>query len=180
MQTFRPPAIVFETHFQVSGLCRSDADSSDGSVASTRSRTQDMSREPEFQPLVDFMQTAPVVCMVWQGFSVITEGNKLVSKIRHDCCIVKERRLCYISASHDRAVQDIELWFSGGTVDWKQHSAAWVTEEGEGEGVGAGGGELAPPEQNDELNARLLRSAVQGVQMPQYMAGAWAVGSWYC
>uniref|UniRef100_A0A131Z2K0 Nucleoside diphosphate kinase n=1 Tax=Rhipicephalus appendiculatus TaxID=34631 RepID=A0A131Z2K0_RHIAP len=90
----------------------------------------DLAGRPFFNGLVKFMQTGPVVPMVWEGTNVVLTGrdmigatNPLESKpgtIRGDLCVQVGRNIVHGSDSVASAEKEIALWFKESElVCWK-------------------------------------------------------------
>ncbi len=98
-----------------------------------------MSQKPFFPKLVQYMLSGPVVCMVWEGKSVVATGRKMLGEtnplnsapgtIRGDFCIDVGRNICHGSDSVEAAKKEIALWFKPEEVnEWKSHSNEWIYE----------------------------------------------------
>lgn len=91
-----------------------------------------------FNGLVDFMQSAPVLAMVWEGSNAAIEGRKLLGAtkpsesapgtIRGDFAMDIGRNIIHGSDSAESAKKEIELWFPEGLVEWTPASQKWVYE----------------------------------------------------
>jgi nucleoside-diphosphate kinase len=91
-----------------------------------------------FNGLVDFMQSAPVLAMVWEGSNAAIEGRKLLGAtkpsesapgtIRGDFAMDIGRNIIHGSDSAESAKKEIELWFPEGLVEWTSASEKWVYE----------------------------------------------------
>ena len=99
----------------------------------------DLKAKPFFPALIKYMNSGPVVCMVWEGTGVVATGrvllgetNPLASKpgtIRGDFCIITGRNICHGSDSADSAEREIALWFDKEEVlAWDHHSHDWIYE----------------------------------------------------
>lgn len=89
----------------------------------------DLAGRPFFNGLVKFMQSGPVVPMVWEGTNVVLTGrdmigatNPLESKpgtIRGDLCVQVGRNIVHGSDSVASAEKEIALWFKDSElVSW--------------------------------------------------------------
>ncbi|KAJ1915233.1 nucleoside diphosphate kinase Ndk1 [Tieghemiomyces parasiticus] len=84
----------------------------------------DLSSKPFFPELIKYMQTGPVVAMVWSGKSVVKAGRTLLGAtnplesapgtIRGDFCIDVGANLCHGSDAVESAEKEIALWFPKG------------------------------------------------------------------
>eukprot|EP00937_MAST-01D_sp_MAST-1D-sp2_P003054 g3054.t1 len=98
----------------------------------------DLASKPFFPGLIDYMESGPVVAMVWAGDGVVAEGRKMLGAtkpsesemgtIRGDYCIDIGRNVCHGSDSAVSAEAEIALWFPHGLERWQQHSGPWVCE----------------------------------------------------
>lgn len=90
----------------------------------------DLAGKPFFNGLVKFMQTGPVVPMVWEGANAILTGRDMIGAtnplqaklgtVRGDYCIQVGRNLIHGSDSVESAKKEIALWFKESElVDWK-------------------------------------------------------------
>ena len=74
-----------------------------------------------FNDLIEYMQMAPVIAMVWQGSGVVSCSRKLlgttepkeatIGSIRGDFCLEKGRLVIHGSDSVEAAEREINLWF---------------------------------------------------------------------
>jgi len=113
----------------------------------------DLSAKKFFPSLIEYMASAPVVAMVWEGEGVVAEGRKmlgatkpsdsLLGTIRGDFCIDIGRNVCHGSDCVEAAEAEIALWFPEGVNAYGDHSAPWVYEGPPAlvAGGAAGGGE---------------------------------------
>lgn len=98
----------------------------------------DLAQKPFFPKLIQYMLSGPVVCMVWEGKSVVVTGRKMLGEtnpvnsapgtIRGDFCIDVGRNICHGSDSVESANKEIGLWFPEGVNEWKSHSHEWIYE----------------------------------------------------
>merc|ERR1712014_141640 len=82
----------------------------------------DLSSKPFFAGLVEYMNSGPICCMVWEGLDAVKQGramlgetNPLASKpgtIRGDFCVDLGRNICHGSDAVDSANHEIALWFN--------------------------------------------------------------------
>ncbi|XP_014242767.1 nucleoside diphosphate kinase [Cimex lectularius] len=100
----------------------------------------DLAGKPFFPGLIKYMNSGPVVPMVWEGFNVIATGRKLLGAtnpqdsdlgtIRGDYCIQVGRNVAHGSDGPDSAAKEIDLWFSEKElVQWTPSNHDWVYEE---------------------------------------------------
>lgn len=100
----------------------------------------DLAGKPFFPGLVKYMNSGPVVPMVWEGLGAVKTGRVLLGAtnpadsapgtIRGDLCIQVGRNICHGSDSVESANKEINLWFSEKElIGWKPASEAWVYED---------------------------------------------------
>jgi nucleoside-diphosphate kinase len=92
-----------------------------------------------FEPMLDYMCSAPLCAMVWEGTTVVQEGRKILGAtyqpewrpgtIRGDFCIETERSVCHASDSVEAAQREIALWFPDGVVNWDMWMAQWLVQK---------------------------------------------------
>jgi len=94
---------------------------------------------PFFAGLVEFITSAPVVAMVWEGDGVIAAARKIIGAtnpltaepgtIRGDLGINIGRNLIHGSDAQETAQQEIALWFKDEElVNWQPHLTPWLHE----------------------------------------------------
>lgn len=94
---------------------------------------------PFFKGLVDYIISAPVVAMVWEGEGVIASARKLIGAtnpleaepgtIRGDYGITIGRNIIHGSDAPETAKSEIELWFGDGDLcDWDSALKTWLYE----------------------------------------------------
>jgi nucleoside-diphosphate kinase len=99
----------------------------------------DLSSKPFFADLVNYMNSGPIVAMVWEGLDAVKTGramlgatNPLASApgtIRGDLCLQMGRNVCHGSDSVESANKEIALWFKNeDLVNWESAQKAWVYE----------------------------------------------------
>merc|ERR1712066_846291 len=99
----------------------------------------DLSSKPFFAGLVEYMNSGPICCMVWEGLDVVKQGramlgetNPLASKpgtIRGDFCVDLGRNICHGSDAVESANHEIGLWFNDSELNsWDSHSKNWIYE----------------------------------------------------
>uniref|UniRef100_A0A0K8R3L7 Nucleoside diphosphate kinase n=1 Tax=Ixodes ricinus TaxID=34613 RepID=A0A0K8R3L7_IXORI len=90
----------------------------------------DLAGRPFFNGLVKFMQSGPVVPMVWEGNNVVLTGRDMIGAtdplkaapgtIRADFCVQVGRNIIHGSDSLPSAEKEIALWFNEKElVNWK-------------------------------------------------------------
>lgn len=94
---------------------------------------------PFFGSLVDFIISAPVVAMVWEGDGVVTSARKLIGAtnpleaepgtIRGDFGVSIGRNIIHGSDATETAQSEIALWFKEEElVSWTPTITSWLYE----------------------------------------------------
>jgi nucleoside-diphosphate kinase len=94
---------------------------------------------PFFAGLVDFIISAPVVAMVWEGDGVVASARKIIGAtnpltsepgtIRGDLGVSIGRNLIHGSDAVETAQQEVALWFKPEELaDWKPTITSWLYE----------------------------------------------------
>ncbi|AMA08587.1 MULTISPECIES: nucleoside-diphosphate kinase [Cyanophyceae] len=94
---------------------------------------------PFFGSLVEFIISAPVVAMVWEGKGAIAAARKIIGAtnpleaepgtIRGDFGVDIGRNLIHGSDGPDTAASEIALWFSESELaNWEPATKAWLYE----------------------------------------------------
>merc|ERR1712200_223640 len=100
----------------------------------------DLTSKAFFPGLVKYMNSGPVVPMVWEGLNVVKTGRVMLGEtnpaasapgtIRGDFCIQVGRNLCHGSDAVESAKKEIALWFKEEElVKWDPVSLSWVYED---------------------------------------------------
>ncbi|KAF5278079.1 hypothetical protein FQR65_LT03595 [Abscondita terminalis] len=101
---------------------------------------KDLAGRPFFNGLVKYMNSGPVVPMVWEGKDVVKTGRVILGQtnpadsapgtIRGDYCIQVGRNIVHGSDSVESANREINLWFTEKEiVNWQPASDSWIYEE---------------------------------------------------
>ncbi|KAK7823210.1 hypothetical protein U0070_027417 [Myodes glareolus] len=99
----------------------------------------DLKDRPFFPGLVKYMNSGPVVAMVWEGLNVVKTGRMMLGEtnpadskpgtIRGDFCIQVGRNIIHGSDSVQSAEKEISLWFKPEElIDYKSCAHDWVYE----------------------------------------------------
>ncbi|AEO62723.1 5202ba3d-0398-469c-880d-b6701af7ccac [Thermothielavioides terrestris] len=99
----------------------------------------DLSDKPFFKGLVEYMNSGPIVAMVWEGYDAVKTGramlgatNPLASApgtIRGDFALAVGRNVCHGSDSVESAKKEIALWFKEEElINWDIATKAWIYE----------------------------------------------------
>ena len=100
----------------------------------------ELSSKPFFTGLVKYMNSGPVVPMVWEGLNVVKTGRVMLGEtnpsasapgtIRGDFSIQVTRNICHGSDAPESAAKEIALWFKDEElVKWDPISMSWVYED---------------------------------------------------
>lgn len=92
--------------------------------------------KPFFGELVEYITSAPVVAMVWQGDDCVTLVRKLAGAtkpseaapgtIRGDYCAHTSHNIIHASDSDESAKREISLFFNENEIiDWEDSSSIW-------------------------------------------------------
>jgi nucleoside-diphosphate kinase len=94
---------------------------------------------PFFAGLVDFIISAPVVAMVWEGDGVVASARKIIGAtnpltsepgtIRGDLGVSIGRNLIHGSDAIETAQQEVALWFKPAELaNWQPTVSPWLYE----------------------------------------------------
>lgn len=89
--------------------------------------------------LIDYITSAPVMAMVWEGPNAIVAIRQTMGvtrpteaapgSIRHDFALEVGRNLTHASDSVENGKEEVALWFKPEEmVDWKRDSDRWIFE----------------------------------------------------
>ncbi len=95
--------------------------------------------KPFFEGLIDYITSAPVVAMVWEGRDAIAAVRKTMGvtrpaeadpgTIRGDFALEVGRNIVHGSANAEDAVREVGLFFSDSElVDWVRDTDRWIFE----------------------------------------------------
>lgn len=98
----------------------------------------DLKSKPFYPGLVEYIISAPVVAMVWEGKNVVLTGRKIIGAtnplqsepgtIRGDYAIDVGRNIIHGSDAVESAKREIQLWFPEGLAQFTPHIKPWVYE----------------------------------------------------
>ena len=99
----------------------------------------DLAGKKFFPGLIEYMNSGPVCCMIWEGDNAVATGRKMLGAtrpfdsepgtIRGDFCIDVGRNICHGSDAVESANHEIKLWFNDSEVmNYNHHSHSWVYE----------------------------------------------------
>ena len=94
---------------------------------------------PFFQGLIEFITSAPVIAMVWEGESVVSAARNLIGatnpitaapgSIRGDLGVSIGRNLIHGSDAIETAQAEVALWFSESELlNWEPVRKSWLYE----------------------------------------------------
>jgi len=97
----------------------------------------DLAHRPFYPGLVKYMNTAPVVAMVWEGLGAVKTGRVMLGEtnpkdskpgtIRGDFCVEVGRNIIHGSDAVESANHEIKLWFKEEDIcDWAPAQESWV------------------------------------------------------
>jgi len=95
--------------------------------------------KPFYDGLIDYITSAPVMAMVWQGPDAIKAVRQTMGatrpteaapgSIRHDFGLEVGRNLTHASDSPENAAAEISLWFNPeDLVEWPRETDRWIFE----------------------------------------------------
>ena len=95
--------------------------------------------KPFFPKIMEYMTSAPVFCMVWEGADVVNAGRKILGvtdpkkaapgTIRGDYGIDIGRNVCHGSDSVEAAQKEIAMWFDCNEIcDYEKCTKTWIYE----------------------------------------------------
>lgn len=90
--------------------------------------------------LIDYITSAPVMAMVWQGPDAIAAVRQTMGStrpteaapgsVRHDFGLQVGRNLTHASDAAETALQEVSLWFDQSElIDWERDLDRWLFEE---------------------------------------------------
>ena len=96
--------------------------------------------KPFYDGLIDYITSAPVMAMVWEGPNAIAAIRQTMGatrpteaapgSIRHDFALEVGRNLTHASDSVENGEKEVALWFkSTELVDWKRDADRWIFEK---------------------------------------------------
>uniref|UniRef100_A0A8B9MG61 Nucleoside diphosphate kinase n=1 Tax=Accipiter nisus TaxID=211598 RepID=A0A8B9MG61_9AVES len=99
----------------------------------------DLKDRPFYPGLVKYMNSGPIVAMVWEGLNVVKTGRVMLGEtnpadskpgtIRGDFCIQVGRNIIHGSDSVESAQKEINLWFKPAElIDFKSCAHDWIYE----------------------------------------------------
>ncbi|XP_030590864.1 nucleoside diphosphate kinase 3 isoform X1 [Archocentrus centrarchus] len=97
----------------------------------------DLRSRPFFSGLITYMNSGPVVAMVWQGLDVVKTARKMLGEtnpadslpgtIRGDFCVEVGRNVIHGSDSVESAQKEISLWFRQSELHrWENSNSRWL------------------------------------------------------
>lgn len=100
----------------------------------------DLKDRPFFNGLCTYMNSGPVVPMVWAGADAVKQGRKMLGEtnpldsapgsIRGDFCVQVGRNICHGSDAVESAEKEIALWFPATEiVEYESCQKTWIYEK---------------------------------------------------
>ena len=95
--------------------------------------------KPFYDGLIEYITSAPVVAMVWEGPNAIAAVRQTMGStrpteaapgsVRHDFALEVGRNLTHASDSVENGAAEVELWFSEQElVTWVRQNDPWIFE----------------------------------------------------
>ncbi len=95
--------------------------------------------KPFYHGLIDYITSAPVMAMVWEGPNAIAAIRQTMGatrpteaapgSIRHDFALEVGRNLTHASDSAENGEKEVALWFKPAElVEWKRDADRWIFE----------------------------------------------------
>ncbi len=95
--------------------------------------------KPFYEPLIEFITSAPVMAMVWEGPDAVTAIRQTMGKtrgteadpgtVRHDFALQARYNITHASDSPENGEAEIALWFNPEElVAWKRDIEKWIFE----------------------------------------------------
>ena len=96
--------------------------------------------KPFYDGLIDYITSAPVMAMVWEGPNAIAAIRQTMGatrpteaapgSIRHDFALEVGRNLTHASDSAENGEKEVALWFNvSELVEWKRDTDQWIFEK---------------------------------------------------
>jgi nucleoside-diphosphate kinase len=96
--------------------------------------------KPFYDGLIQYITSAPVMAMVWEGPNAIAAIRQTMGatrpteaapgSLRHDFALEVGRNLTHASDSVENGEKEVALWFkSAELVDWKRDADRWIFEK---------------------------------------------------
>ena len=96
-----------------------------------------LSQEEFFPEFIKYMNSGPVVPMVWEGLNIVKTGRVMLGNydpdvaspgtIRGDFCVQAYRNLCHSSDSVNSAKKETAFWFADEElVKWDPVTLSWL------------------------------------------------------
>lgn len=95
--------------------------------------------KPFYEGLIQYITSAPVMAMVWEGPSAVSAVRQTMGatrpteaapgSIRHDFALEVGRNLTHASDSIENGVAEVELWFTKNELfSWERSIDPWIFE----------------------------------------------------
>jgi nucleoside-diphosphate kinase len=97
--------------------------------------------KPFYAGLIDYITSAPVMAMVWEGPDAVAAIRQTMGAtrpteaapgtVRHDFALEIGRNLTHASDTVENSKKEVALWFkSDDLVSWKRDTDRWIFEQG--------------------------------------------------
>jgi nucleoside-diphosphate kinase len=96
--------------------------------------------KPFYDDLIDYITSAPVMAMVWEGPNAVAAIRQTMGatrpteaapgSLRHDFALEIGRNLTHASDTIENSDKEVELWFkSDDLVEWNRDTDRWIFEK---------------------------------------------------
>ena len=96
--------------------------------------------KPFYESLIQYITSAPVMAMVWEGPNAIAAVRQTMGatrptdaapgSLRHDFALEIGRNLTHASDTAENGAAEVKLWFKPGElVEWKRDLDLWIFEK---------------------------------------------------
>jgi nucleoside-diphosphate kinase len=96
--------------------------------------------KPFYDGLIEYITSAPVMAMVWEGPSAVAAVRQTMGStrpteaapgsVRHDFALEIGRNLTHASDTVENSEKEVALWFNPSElVDWKRDTDRWIFEK---------------------------------------------------
>jgi nucleoside-diphosphate kinase len=96
--------------------------------------------KPFYNSLIDYITSAPVMAMVWEGPNAVAAIRQTMGatrptdaapgSLRHDFSLEIGRNLTHASDTLENSEKEVELWFkSSELIDWERDTDRWIFEK---------------------------------------------------
>lgn len=99
---------------------------------------KELSDKPFYPSLCEYICSAPVIAMVWEGKNVVAMVRKMIGStkpweaepgtVRGDFCVEVGRNVIHASDSNETASKEMKLWFPEGLCEYTPSQLQWIYE----------------------------------------------------